>query len=487
MSLDAGASNIFAEPKISVERGPDDLAPRAVRSVSIPSVLLGKVLDSDDAGHAIKLLGIKKLYGSGFVLNERSCRKHFNMSRWAFQAGMRLLKARGALVREQRGRGFAKEEPLDRGNGRYVLIDKKLLTKRSALIGFIAAVNLPRDPIRPHEAAARIGITSRSTIRKLVAEALAAGAIGKGARDRSTILVGRKSQEFDLVKNRPAKFQPAKNHPTHRGMEEGHSIMQDRTLYSVNRLSHGTHLRAGNALKKDFEDEEVQDFSRDPDWIALKDWRSGEWFAEREMHATDPPKFSDYPTIGQWEEWLTHFSSDVPGHILRPEAHRQAVEIAHEIEAHWAANYLIAKADAFHALAVWVARACEEGRSIRSFGFIAERLLRQLDDEDTSSVENRPAWYDDQDMAEAASLANQMLDELSETEIDVCRERLVSTSGLEELLAMIRQYGTGPILEGLRCSIERDHRPGDGKRWFGWRWLNDDIANKPKRRTRKAA
>lgn len=461
-------------------------APR-IANVRIPSSALGKVLDCGVASaHAIKLLAIKASKGPGFVLNEHACRKYYATSRWSFQAGVRLAIQRGALVRMRQGRRFATERPLNEGQGGFILIPEHLIKRRPTLIGFVSAILLSPAPVRPARAAARIGVVSAATIRRLTIEALRTGVIEKVEGENGAIFVGRKGCKFDVVKNRPVKNLPVKNRAVHREMEEPHSKMEDTSPFNERVLSYATAFGAGNALKGSFESRKLESLSDSPDWIALKDWRASKGLAAEEFNASTAPNFSDYPSAEQWKEWLCHFSSNVPGHLLRPGAYMQAVEIAHEMKAHWASREF-SRADAFHALAVWVAQACEAGRTIRSLGFVAERLLRQLDEEDTSGVHDRPAWYGGDEMARAADLAGQMLDKiaLEAPQIGVCRVRLLSVGGLEGLATMIREHGTNRIFDGLLRAIANNRQPTNGGQWWDWTWLDSDINDKPKRRPRK--
>lgn len=186
--------------------------PAAARSplVRIPSSAIAAVLDQGRASAvAAHLIAIKASKGPRFVLNEHHCRLHHGVKRDAFQAGIRLAKASGALRRRRQGRKFATEQPLAE-SGRYILMSESILAERSALVGFVAAICLATGEVRPKEAAARVGITSPATIRKLTEAALATGDVIERRGARGTIVLARRGYVFDLANSSTFDGHPVK-------------------------------------------------------------------------------------------------------------------------------------------------------------------------------------------------------------------------------------------------------------------------------------
>jgi hypothetical protein len=181
----------------------------------VPAALLGKVLDHGKASvFAAHLLAIKCSKGPGFVLWEDYVTEEYGMSRWGFQAGIRLLKELGVLDRWQPGRRRRPEERLAESGGNFVLIAEAVLRQRSAQVAFELAVNLSPMPIRPAQAAKRIGISAGDTIRKLTQTAVQNAGVASTVAARGTVLLARRGFNFDRAKDHPTKIQPTKKLPT---------------------------------------------------------------------------------------------------------------------------------------------------------------------------------------------------------------------------------------------------------------------------------
>ncbi|HRQ25791.1 hypothetical protein [Hyphomicrobium sp.] len=464
------------------------------RLVRVPSAALGRILDQGkDAAHAAKLFAIKSSKGPTFALNEKYCLREYGVSRRAFQAGIKLARRCGALDRRLRGRQYAIEQPLDDGSGRFVLIDESLLTQRSALVAFVLAVNLSPGPVRPETAAGRIGVKSPGAVRKLHAEAADAGAVAHRKGVRGTRWVARRGFDFNLVKNDPVKNDPVKNDPAHREMEGRTQKKEGRTQNTEGRISHATRSSARDGCsQEDFGEEVTASLSGHPEWIALRDWKLSAGVADRAFHANDPIDPGNYMTVSQWREWVLHFAGNVPGHLLRPAAHRQAMEIAHELKSH-PEGAEFSSFEIMQAVAVRVARACAEGRTIRSLGFIADSMLRQLDDEDTSSIDGRPSWYPSEEADKASELAWEAVHVFETKAPKIClhSQKLTSTYGIEVLIGLIRKHGRELVVKGMNRALAMNRTPPEGYVWSRWTFIDDDIqgakegARRPAKRGRK--
>ena len=344
----AGTGGLGDTSGMSPEQAAEPMAQdRQILSlVRVPNVVLGKILDGGrDGAHAVKLLAIKASKGPGFVLNEHYCRRKYGLSRRAFQAGLAHAKKCGVLEREQHGRCYATEKALDDGSGRFVLIDEALLTRSSSLLAFILAVNLRPDPMRPADAARRIGVKSAATIRKLTQEAVDAGAIAKSVDSRRTVLVARKGYKFDLVKNGPIKNGPVKNDPAHKGMEGSTQKTEVRAQSPEKKLGEHTCLRTGPGLPfrlsgkiKDAENpswpgNDESGAAEAPSFIILAPWKNSPGIAERDLHATNGPDV--FMSLKYWVVWLNAFGrtlgTQVPGHLATQATHQQALDIANEL------------------------------------------------------------------------------------------------------------------------------------------------------------
>ena len=186
----------------------------------MPCNLLGKILDQGRASaHAAHLLAIKCSKGPGFTLNETHVRKEHRIGERAFRAGIAVLKRSGVMERWQTGAWFAEEELADPSRN-FVLFDQQLLKADTNVVAFALVANLSPDPMRPAEVAARFGVKSRMTIRKLVKASIADDFISTDSDEKGAILVARKGYKFSLAKNVVAKNVVAKNVATHRRREK---------------------------------------------------------------------------------------------------------------------------------------------------------------------------------------------------------------------------------------------------------------------------
>jgi len=193
--------------------------PTATELVSVPTKLLGMVLDRGSASaYAAHLIAIKRSKGSGFVLNEHHCRKTYGISRRGFQLGMRVLTATKVLNRTQRARRYAVETLAHPGRN-YILIPEMVLCQPSKLVAFVLVANMAPKPMRPADAARRIGINTRGkargATRELTNAAIGQGLVASAVVARGAILIARRGHQFNLVENVPAEIMPTDLDPTH--------------------------------------------------------------------------------------------------------------------------------------------------------------------------------------------------------------------------------------------------------------------------------
>jgi hypothetical protein len=111
-----------------------------------------------------------------------------------------------------------------------------------------------------------------------------------------------------------------------------------------------------------------------------------------------------------WAEWLRWYAcgQTVPGHLTTPSAHRQALEIANELQqsAMCMGNSMSGEI-AMVGFAFEVARNVALGKPILSFGFIAERLTRRADDGDDCWAFDLPPRKDPKVFQDASALAHE--------------------------------------------------------------------------------
>jgi len=391
----------------------------AIKISGIPAKALGKVLDHGKvSAYAVHLLAIKCAHGPGFVLSERGARKHYGIKRDNFYAGLRLLKSTGVLERSQPNkRGYAKER-LDPPDGFRILFPETLLSESSKVIAFCLTANLATGPRRPADIAARIGIISKTTIRKLANIAIEHGCAWNDPGQGQTILLARRGYVFD-----PAKKSQTKKSQTHSRKRDSHSGMKGS---SPNVTRPSARADQGEGRKKG-----------EP--IILADWSATPHLREKQfsrIREQDIPATSEY--LDFWRALLAYHGGDVPDHLKTPHACRQALEIAKLFQVVFRAPFFDG---ILTALAYWICDALAKGRTIRSLGFIVERLSRQVGEGDFSGLLNLPSRMDGDEFDEAFAFAEQAITAFQQAGFNVETDLLLSTFELEGLAATIREHG----------------------------------------------
>jgi hypothetical protein len=190
----------------------------------VPTEFVGRILGNGKASiYALHLLAIKFSNGgsdgNAFVLNEIHVRKHHGIGRRQFRAGIGLLKRTGVLTTRSRRRGskFAQETLASCGDG-FVQVPRSILHKPSRFVAFYVAVAVSPKSQKATDAARRIGLTSRTTVRGLVAFASHAKLVAVSTGPCGATLVARLGHVFEpsadpkqMANNVPIKKVPTKN------------------------------------------------------------------------------------------------------------------------------------------------------------------------------------------------------------------------------------------------------------------------------------
>jgi hypothetical protein len=450
-----------------------------------PTVLLGKLLDFERRksatgdvvttyGHAsanaIHALAIKLAAPPGHVLNKQHLRKHYGIGWRRFAEGIRVAKERGVLERGQAGRRtFATERILGATDtAPFVALDKALLGERSRLVAFVAAVNLSPDPERPDDVAGRFGITAPATIRALVQDARDGGHIAHHQDTSGKILVARRGYTFgDTASDMGVKNGVTKNGP--------HSKQRDSSkLKEGQKESYGTSVPFGAGTAKD-------DFGKpmirepDPERIILSTWRSAPYF--RQQGFAFDGVAEPVMTLEEWRGIVAYYGG-APAQVATPAAHRQALEIAHELSALSRVALIdeIRPWVAMVGLAAAICAAHARGKPIRSLGFIADSLARRVvHQEDDSWAYDLPCRIPQAEFDGVAALASDWIGRLETWGhgISFDRRELTSTYRVEELYRLIRDYGRNNLVGGINHA--HDNKLGDGRTIMGWTWFADYI------------
>jgi hypothetical protein len=133
-----------------------------------------------------------------------------------------------------------------------------------------------------------------------------------------------------------------------------------------------------------------------------------------------------------------------------PGAHQQALEIAHELEA-------ITNEPGWHimvAIAFQICQAHAQGKPIRSFGFIAERLVRAAENGDNVWLYDLPRRIDGDKFDQALDLAGESIVALR-VWLPICEEALASTTAIECLAGLIDKHTLEGVMAGISLVLQQ--------------------------------
>lgn len=258
----------------------------------------------------------------------------------------------------------------------------------------------------------------------------------------------------------------------HSKLEDPHSKQEGRAQETANPLCEGTRP-SGRCAHKDFLiDANATKFEHGSEQKVLKGWRTSAFWRQRGYYCfTGTIKMEEW-SLDWWKHHLDHYGG-APSHIATPQAHRQAVEIAHELSA------ILGVYDpgrSLHALAFWVCRAHAGGKPINSLAFIAEELARRCDDRDDCWLWDLPFRIPEYEAEQARKLANQAAPALEGANIKIDRRVLFSTIEIEHLAGMIKAHGWNAVVAGINHELRAGApKLGEDYRVCGWSWFKDAI------------
>ena len=184
----------------------------------------------------------------------------------------------------------------------------------------------------------------------------------------------------------------------------------------------------------------------------------------------------------EWAETLQRYTAPdriVPCNLTTPGAHRQALEIAHELSSAascFVGTWIIPRMVMF-ALAFHVARACAQDKPIKSLGYIAEQLMRKVEDGDDCWAFDLPPRIDAKSFQTASALATQAVKALKGFDYGIKIEdrHLMSTVAIEKLADLIGQYGHGSVVGGINYTTRNKIAQDEGRMITGWGWFIPHI------------
>jgi hypothetical protein len=322
---------------------------------------------------------------------------------------------------------YATERMAKAGDG-FVLIDQALLKEDSSLVAFVLAVNLSPTPMKLAEVGARLGITARNTLRKLAKAAAERGAVASATISGAT-WVARGGTTFDqdkeVVKNGATKNGVTKNGATH--VKWKTATLDERSSQELPHSTRTPHAAHGGAQCMPGA-EEVKE--REPETIVLADWKSSRRFREQEVHLYTGGNKID-PRNTSLDDWLSYLAryGEALEHLKTPVAYRQAVEIANELAAR--SRNAVAVWQALPGIAFAIMQAVRRGRQIRSLGFIAQALVRKVDEGDYTWAFDIPSMLASDAYSAAFGHALHWVQDLEAAKFPLQRNAMLGTIEVE--------------------------------------------------------
>lgn len=439
---------------------------------NVPNEYIGRLLDHDDktGQYALFLLVYLIHHGKDYPI--------YGLNRWrlkghmcgdAFQAALRLLKDLGILRRKVRGpRGYAVDElvpPASSSN--FTSVNVAALDLPCDVFAFIVVVLLSEPPLRPAVAAKRIGIKSLPTVYKVSAAAAKAGYIATFVGPNRTTWVGRPgtnfSQHVGSSKNQSTKTKSSKNHGAHSKRKnltvEGRETQNTKDSTVRNAPKDGA---AGLLLE-------------------LSDWKTSEYFNSFGFIASPGLTPGGSLSLAEWRMLLKRFCGETaPVHLMTRKAHRQAVEITTFlcVQLGWvtlsddckqiANSNPVQVREMAIAVAGEIAKAVAKGRTIRSLGFIAERLGRSVEHGDESFVFDRPVTLSERDEEIAHDIAIKGAAMLEANGKMFVREWMLGSRALEEIHDARCRFGSDDAVLDRMQRHAKEVKLREGYLLIGW-------------------
>lgn len=429
------------------------MAGKRVSNVHIPNVHIGKLLDHGKATkYALHLLAIKVSRSGEFSLNEHHVRKRYGIGERAFRSGISLLRETGILERTQQpGSRFA-QEVLHEANGRFIPIDRDMLERPSSEFAFIVATNLSPKPRTAAHVARRVGIRSRTTLTKILDQAIKTKQISAlRSRGKST-LVGRPGTDW-------SKYSGDKVEQVDGNMSNNVVCRKVVPNNVATQLNGHLQLNDSTSRKKKNNTPLYASSLNDalPDWIFLKDWKSCNYFLEGdgslELSDLEAPKSpSSNFSFPSWVELLERFG-DAPQHVKGQQAFVHACELACYLE-EYSRNFgmLIPAHHALNGIAFAVCHAHKQGKTIWSLGAIGQRLFIATREGDDSWAFKLPSTLDSRSFSNFYDVALRTTEFAKQSGHRIAENVLLSTFGIEafERLAARCNYDMQKLENAIR-------------------------------------
>lgn len=420
----------------------------------VPAPYIGKIANGEKtAAPALHLIAYKLSRGGNWVLNIIDVVfKRKLMGKHHFEIGLKHIKATGVMVRHQPNhRDFASEtlSPVQTGCYCVSINDAVILTSRSATVAFILAANVSPTPRTPAEIAAKIGIKSRDTTRKVLAECVRHKAVEvyHDTFGRTWVCRPGEAPTRGVAKNQGAKNQATKNRGAQRNKRE------DQRIREKNKKTGNAYVAAEAARCPDLDVLSLPDWRKHPDIQALtEDGHVDLWM--------------DAPIVpaSQIGALLRYHGADAPAHLIRPQGVQQICALAAVARAYQTED--VDFESALDAVCNRIARAIMGGATIRSLAFVALPVLKAVHNDGYWATHYQSNRLGDAQPKWQAWAEDALIPALNNAGVPTDDRALTSTRQLEALAALHQEHGQARIEAACRfASI------AEGKQVCGWRFV----------------
>ncbi len=405
--------------------------------VKIPNAYIGMLADGGRSSiYALYLLVLKLAGPSGHVLNVHYVQKRYGIGWRSFAAGIRLMKARGVLDRRQNGCQYATEELLPVSLPGFVPLPRSILRSAKPLdVAFVLVVLAAPGWQPPIAVAKRMGIKSRTTVRRLVTRLADAGFI---AVDNS---------EGKSYVARPTAPKPINGGATNSGMVKNGETQEKKKEFTEkkenNQKEQHTTLFEGLGLAE----------ANASDIVRLVPWTNSVDLDDLKLNilltSVDPV------SLATWNEILDGFSA-VPDNVRTRDALKQVAEIVGcafelccELDVDNPVHVLAGFGGVAAAIASWCSR---PGRVLRSLGVIAKPLLNEARYGSASWALEYPSARIKSRRTALLRTGERLIHIASHNGLGMDDVALLSTPGLEDLARLCDHVGPSALEEAVRST-----------------------------------
>jgi hypothetical protein len=202
--------------------------------------------------------------------------------------------------------------------------------------------------------------------------------------------------------------------------------------------------------------------------VVLKSWRAAPCFTDGRLTLNTVEGFTEHMNRASWSKTLERYGP-VPGHLTTVASHRQAMDLITEL----VTRSGVSPRHTAYGLGYHVWLAVKTGKTIRSLGFVAEKLIRRIAEGDDTWVYDLPSLRSQDDLDGALAWARRFIGLGKQAGVALNERALTSTLELEMLADLIAAGRATDFATRVRCAAA----PGEGQSVCGWTYFESAPAS----------